>query len=35
YGLDTSEYTYNPSESNRYQQSTTQPSEERSRGCTI
>ncbi|KAL8053492.1 hypothetical protein ABFX02_05G075900 [Erythranthe guttata] len=35
YGLDTSEYTYNPSESNRSQQSATQPSEERSRGCII
>ncbi|KAL7149966.1 hypothetical protein ABFS83_05G077300 [Erythranthe nasuta] len=35
YGLDTSEYTYNPSELNRSQQSATQPSEERSRGCII
>ncbi|KAI3453436.1 hypothetical protein Pfo_010099 [Paulownia fortunei] len=34
YGLDTSEFTYNPSESNRYQQAATQPSEERSR-CII
>ncbi|XP_021289500.1 tobamovirus multiplication protein 2A [Herrania umbratica] len=34
YGLDTSEFTYNPSESNRYQQVTPQPAEERSR-CTI
>ncbi|KAL6570973.1 Tobamovirus multiplication protein 2A [Orobanche gracilis] len=35
YGLDTSEFTYNPSESNRYhQQAATQPSEEGSR-CTI
>lgn len=34
YGLDTSEFTYNPSDSNRYQQNATQPSEERSR-CTI
>ncbi|EYU17843.1 hypothetical protein MIMGU_mgv1a0124672mg, partial [Erythranthe guttata] len=35
YGLDTSEFTYNPSESNRYQQSATQPSEERNRCCII
>ncbi|KAL6979830.1 Tobamovirus multiplication protein 2A [Sarracenia purpurea var. burkii] len=34
YGLDTAEFTYNPSESNRYQQATAQPAEERSR-CTI
>ncbi|XP_038687093.1 tobamovirus multiplication protein 2A-like [Tripterygium wilfordii] len=34
YGLDTSEFTYNPSESHRFQQATTQPAEERSR-CTI
>ncbi|XP_057976674.1 tobamovirus multiplication protein 2A [Malania oleifera] len=34
YGLDTSEFTYNPSESNRYQQATVQSQEERSR-CTI
>ncbi|KAL3499843.1 hypothetical protein ACH5RR_038936 [Cinchona calisaya] len=34
YGLDTSEFTYNPSESNRYQQTAAQPTEERSR-CTI
>ncbi|KAL6538833.1 Tobamovirus multiplication protein 2A [Orobanche minor] len=35
YGLDTSEFTYNPSESNRYhQQTAAQPSEEGSR-CTI
>lgn len=34
YGLDTSEFTYNPSESNRNQQATTQPAEERSR-CII
>lgn len=34
YGLDTSEFTHNPSESNRYQQAALQPSEERSR-CTI
>ncbi|GKV10736.1 hypothetical protein SLEP1_g22057 [Rubroshorea leprosula] len=34
YGLDTSEFTYNPSESQRYQQVATQPAEERSR-CTI
>ncbi|CAA3026360.1 tobamovirus multiplication 2A [Olea europaea subsp. europaea] len=34
YGLDTSEFTYNPSESNRYQQAAAQSSEERSR-CTI
>ncbi|GLT91185.1 hypothetical protein SLE2022_090850 [Rubroshorea leprosula] len=34
YGLDTTEFTYNPSESQRYQQAATQPAEERSR-CTI
>ncbi|KAL4339700.1 hypothetical protein GQ457_08G025580 [Hibiscus cannabinus] len=34
YGLDTSEFTYNPSESNRYQPAGQQPAEERSR-CTI
>ncbi|XP_015963716.1 tobamovirus multiplication protein 2A [Arachis duranensis] len=34
YGLDTSEFTYNPSESNRFQQPNSQPTEERSR-CTI
>ncbi|KAI3453446.1 hypothetical protein Pfo_010109 [Paulownia fortunei] len=34
YGLDTSEFTYNPSESNRYQQATAQPAEERNR-CII
>ncbi|KAF3955232.1 hypothetical protein ACB098_10G028900 [Castanea mollissima] len=34
YGLDTSEFTYNPSESHRYQQAAAQPAEERSR-CTI
>ncbi|MBA0554480.1 hypothetical protein Golob_013579 [Gossypium lobatum] len=34
YGLDTSEFTYNPSESNRYQPVAPQPAEERSR-CTI
>lgn len=34
YGLDTSEFTYNPSESHRFQQVATQPAEERSR-CTI
>ncbi|OMO77185.1 hypothetical protein CCACVL1_15169 [Corchorus capsularis] len=34
YGLDTSEFTYNPSESNRYPQATPPPAEERSR-CTI
>ncbi|KAK4758281.1 hypothetical protein SAY87_019582 [Trapa incisa] len=34
YGLDTSEFTYNPSESGRYQPATTQPAEERGR-CTI
>ncbi|XP_010275310.1 PREDICTED: tobamovirus multiplication protein 2A [Nelumbo nucifera] len=34
YGLDTSEFTYNPSESNRFQQGPVQPAEERSR-CTI
>lgn len=34
YGLDTSEFTYNPSESNRLQQASAQPAEERSR-CTI
>ncbi|EEF34707.1 tobamovirus multiplication protein 2A [Ricinus communis] len=34
YGLDTSEFSYNPSESHRFQQVSTQPTEERSR-CTI
>ncbi|KAG9452230.1 hypothetical protein H6P81_005134 [Aristolochia fimbriata] len=34
YGLDTSEFTYNPSESNRYQQATAPPAEERS-VCTV
>ncbi|KAJ4952286.1 hypothetical protein NE237_029118 [Protea cynaroides] len=34
YGLDTAEFTYNPNESNRYQQAAAQPVEERSR-CTI
>ncbi|XP_030524594.1 tobamovirus multiplication protein 2A-like [Rhodamnia argentea] len=34
YGLDTAEFTYNPTESNRYQQVPTQPTEERSR-CSI
>ncbi|CAN1746410.1 Tobamovirus multiplication protein 2A [Linum perenne] len=34
YGLDTAEFTYNPSESQRYQQVAPQPTEERSR-CTI
>ncbi|CAJ1928936.1 unnamed protein product [Sphenostylis stenocarpa] len=34
YGLDTSEFTYNPSESSRHQQVNSQPTEERSR-CTI
>lgn len=34
YGLDTSEFTYNPNESNRYQQANVQPTEEKS-GCTI
>ncbi|KAK8684994.1 hypothetical protein V6N13_041005 [Hibiscus sabdariffa] len=34
YGLDTSEFTYNPSDSNRYQQGGPQPAEEGSR-CTI
>ncbi|KAK8614198.1 hypothetical protein V6N13_122568 [Hibiscus sabdariffa] len=34
YGLDTSEFTYNPSESNRYPPASQQPAEERSR-CTI
>ncbi|KAJ7944633.1 tobamovirus multiplication protein 2A-like [Quillaja saponaria] len=34
YGLDTSEFTYNPSESNRNQQVASQPTEERSR-CII
>lgn len=34
YGLDTSEFTYNPSESQRFQQVNSQPAEERSR-CTI
>nr|GMC83063.1 tobamovirus multiplication protein 2A [Ipomoea batatas]GMC85138.1 tobamovirus multiplication protein 2A [Ipomoea batatas] len=34
YGLDTSEFTYNPSEPNRHQQTAAQPQEESSR-CTI
>ncbi|KAK9076589.1 hypothetical protein SSX86_004923 [Deinandra increscens subsp. villosa] len=34
YGLDTSEFTYNPNDPNRYQQGNTQPTEEKSR-CTI
>ncbi|KAF1874596.1 hypothetical protein Lal_00030025 [Lupinus albus] len=34
YGLDTSEFTYNPSDSNRFQQVNSQPTEEK-RGCTI
>ncbi|XP_028772865.1 tobamovirus multiplication protein 2A [Neltuma alba] len=34
YGLDTSEFTYNPSESQRLQQGSSQPTEERKR-CTI
>ncbi|KAK6782976.1 hypothetical protein RDI58_020772 [Solanum bulbocastanum] len=34
YGLDTSEFTYNPSESNRYPPTATQPQEER-KGCAI
>ncbi|KAG8637853.1 tobamovirus multiplication protein 2A [Manihot esculenta] len=34
YGLDTSEFSYNPSESHRFQQVSSQPAEERSR-CTI
>ncbi|CAN4127783.1 unnamed protein product [Withania somnifera] len=34
YGLDTSEFTYNPSESNRYPQTTVQLQEER-KGCAI
>ncbi|KAF8032775.1 hypothetical protein BT93_D1616 [Corymbia citriodora subsp. variegata] len=34
YGLDTAEFTYNPTESNRFQQGPTQPTEERSR-CSI
>ncbi|KZV40718.1 tobamovirus multiplication protein 2A [Dorcoceras hygrometricum] len=34
YGLDTSEFTYNPSDSNRNEQASTQPSEERRR-CII
>ncbi|OAY24486.1 tobamovirus multiplication protein 2A isoform X2 [Manihot esculenta] len=34
YGLDTSEFSYNPSESHRFQQSSTESAEERSR-CTI
>lgn len=34
YGLDTSEFTYNPSEPHRFQQAATQPAEERSR-CAI
>ncbi|KAK7309097.1 hypothetical protein RJT34_05570 [Clitoria ternatea] len=34
YGLDTSEFTYNPSESHRFQQVNSQPTEEKSR-CSI
>ncbi|CAI8589065.1 unnamed protein product [Vicia faba] len=34
YGLDTSEFTYNPSESQRFQQGNSQPTEEKSR-CAI
>lgn len=34
YGLDTSEFTYNPSESNRYPATAAQPQEER-KGCAI
>lgn len=34
YGLDTAEFTYNPNESNRYQQGNAQPTEEKGR-CTI
>lgn len=34
YGLDTSEFTYNPSESGRHPQAATQPAEEGSR-CII
>jgi hypothetical protein len=34
YGLDTSEFSYNPSESQRFQQANSQPTEEKSR-CTI
>eukprot|EP00262_Sarcandra_glabra_P021222 TRINITY_DN883_c0_g1_i1.p1 TRINITY_DN883_c0_g1~~TRINITY_DN883_c0_g1_i1.p1 ORF type:complete len:282 (+),score=32.61 TRINITY_DN883_c0_g1_i1:112-957(+) len=34
YGLDTSEFTYNPTDSNRFQQPTAPPAEERSR-CSI
>ncbi|XP_052170049.1 tobamovirus multiplication protein 2A [Diospyros lotus] len=34
YGLDTSEFTYNPSEPNRHPQAAAQPAEERSR-CTV
>ncbi|KAF5460284.1 hypothetical protein F2P56_020165 [Juglans regia] len=34
YGLDTSEFTYNPAESHRFQQPATQPAEEKSR-CSI
>uniref|UniRef100_A0A7C9DFF4 Tobamovirus multiplication protein 2A n=1 Tax=Opuntia streptacantha TaxID=393608 RepID=A0A7C9DFF4_OPUST len=34
YGLDTSEFTYNPNDPSRYQQSAAQPTEERGR-CTI
>ncbi|KAF3685096.1 Tobamovirus multiplication protein 2A [Capsicum annuum] len=34
YGLDTSEFTYNPSESNRYPQTAVQPQEEK-KGCAI
>ncbi|KAI3756464.1 hypothetical protein L1987_56285 [Smallanthus sonchifolius] len=34
YGLDTTEFTYNPNESNRYQQGNVQPTEEKG-GCSI
>ncbi|KAL6008316.1 hypothetical protein ACLOJK_033822 [Asimina triloba] len=34
YGLDTSEFTYNPADSNRYQQAATPPAEEKGR-CSI
>ncbi|KAH9609544.1 hypothetical protein KSS87_020878 [Heliosperma pusillum] len=34
YGLDTAEFTYNPNDQSRYQQSTAQPTEEKGR-CTI
>jgi hypothetical protein len=35
YGLDTSEFTYNPSDPNRYQQQPALQAEERKGGCTI